>query len=65
MDQSAHEAHQQAADPHSGHKMSEVHENHDRHAGHSPVRGEVMKVNMEESCPRHLDTSFERRLDVI
>ena len=35
MDQSAHEAHQQAADPHSGHKMSEVHENHDRHAGHS------------------------------
>jgi Cu2+-exporting ATPase len=30
-----HEAHGQAADPHSGHKMSEVHENHDRHAGHS------------------------------
>ena len=35
MDQSTHKAHQQAADPHSGHKMSEVHENHDRHAGHS------------------------------
>jgi Cu2+-exporting ATPase len=35
MDQNTHEAHGQAADPHPGHKMSEVHENHDRHAGHS------------------------------
>jgi P-type Cu2+ transporter len=35
VDQSKHAAHQQAADPHSGHKMSGVRENHDRHAGHS------------------------------
>src|SRR5579871_6531533 len=35
MDQDIHEAHGQAADPHSGHKMSAVNENHDRHAGHS------------------------------
>src|SRR5258708_32676171 len=30
-----HEAQGQAADPHSGHTMSDVHENHNRHAGHS------------------------------
>jgi P-type Cu2+ transporter len=35
MDQVPHEAHGQAADPHAGHKMSEAHGNHDRHAGHS------------------------------
>ena len=35
MDQMTHEAHGQAVDPHSGHKMSEGKGNHDRHAGHS------------------------------
>jgi Cu2+-exporting ATPase len=25
----------EAADPHAGHKMSEAHASHDRHAGHS------------------------------
>ena len=35
MDQMTHEAHGQDADPHAGHKMSKVHGNHDRHAGHS------------------------------
>src|SRR5450759_4235717 len=35
MDQMTHEADGQAADPHAGHKMSKVHENHGRHAGHS------------------------------
>src|SRR5450759_2459671 len=35
MDQMTHEAHGQEADPHAGHKMSKVHGNHDRHAGHS------------------------------
>ena len=30
-----HEAHGQVADPHAGHKMSEGHASHDRHAGHS------------------------------
>jgi P-type Cu2+ transporter len=31
----AFEAHGKAADPHAGHKMSEAHASHDRHAGHS------------------------------
>jgi P-type Cu2+ transporter len=35
MDQMTHEAHGQEADPHAGHKISKVHGNHDRHAGHS------------------------------
>ena len=35
MDQMTHRAHGQAADPHAGHKMSEAHASHDRHAGHS------------------------------
>jgi Cu2+-exporting ATPase len=35
MDQMTHEAHGQAVDPHAGHKISETHGNHDRHAGHS------------------------------
>jgi Cu2+-exporting ATPase len=35
MDQMTHEAHEQAADPNAGHKMSKAHGNHDRHAGHS------------------------------
>ena len=35
MDQMTHETQGQAADPHTGHKMSNVHGNHDRHAGHS------------------------------
>ena len=30
-----HEGHAQAIDPHAGHKMSEAHGSHDRHAGHS------------------------------
>lgn len=35
MDQMTHESDGQATDPHAAHKMSKVHENHDRHAGHS------------------------------
>src|SRR6266487_3195376 len=35
MDHMTHEAHGQVADPHAGHKMSEGHASHDRHAGHS------------------------------
>src|ERR1700738_202474 len=35
MDHMAHQVHTQAVDPHAGHKMSEAHGNHDRHAGHS------------------------------
>jgi P-type Cu2+ transporter len=35
MDQMTHEVHAQEADPHAGHKMSESHASHDRHAGHS------------------------------
>lgn len=35
MDQMTHEACRNAADPHAGHKMSEAHASHDRHAGHS------------------------------
>ena len=35
MDQMTHSDHGQAADPHAGHKMSEAHGSHDRHAGHS------------------------------
>ena len=35
MDHTKHQAHGQAADPHAGHKMSEAHASHDRHAGHS------------------------------
>jgi P-type Cu2+ transporter len=35
MEQMAHEAHGQQADPHAGHRMSKAHGNHDRHAGHS------------------------------
>src|SRR5450631_93412 len=35
MDQMTHEAHELAADPHAGHKMSKAHGVHDRHAGHS------------------------------
>ena len=35
MDQMTHEACGNAADPHAGHKMSEAHASHDRHAGHS------------------------------
>ncbi|HTC74481.1 MAG TPA: heavy metal translocating P-type ATPase [Edaphobacter sp.] len=38
MDQTTHEAHAQAPDPHAGHNMSPVngnHENHNRHSGHS------------------------------
>ncbi len=35
MDQMTRETHGQRADPHAGHKMSKVHGNHDRHAGHS------------------------------
>src|SRR5438876_478489 len=30
-----HKDHVQASDPHAGHKMSDVHGSHDRHAGHS------------------------------
>ena len=35
MDHMTHQAHEQATDPHAGHKMSEVNASHDRHAGHS------------------------------
>jgi Cu2+-exporting ATPase len=35
MNQMTHEAHEQAADPHAGHKMSKARGSHDRHAGHS------------------------------
>src|SRR5256885_6734282 len=35
MDHSKHNDHGQASDPHAGHKMSETHGTHDRHAGHS------------------------------
>jgi P-type Cu2+ transporter len=35
MDQMTHQAHGQAADPHTGYKMSGPHASHDRHAGHS------------------------------
>jgi P-type Cu2+ transporter len=35
MDQMTHEAHELAADPHAGHKMSKARGSHDRHAGHS------------------------------
>src|SRR5712664_3092338 len=35
MDHMTHEAHGQVADPHAGHKISEAHASHDRHAGHS------------------------------
>jgi Cu2+-exporting ATPase len=35
MDHSTHTDRQQVSDPHVGHKMSEMHGSHDRHAGHS------------------------------
>src|SRR5581483_2598266 len=35
MDQMTHGPRGRAADPHAGHKMSEAHRSHDRHAGHS------------------------------
>jgi Cu2+-exporting ATPase len=35
MDHSKHDDHGQAPDPHAGHKMSDTHGSHDRHAGHS------------------------------
>jgi P-type Cu2+ transporter len=35
MDHSTHKDHVQASDPHAGHKMSDIHGSHDRHAGHS------------------------------
>jgi P-type Cu2+ transporter len=35
MDHSTHNDHEQASGPHAGHKMSEMHGSHDRHAGHS------------------------------
>src|SRR5438552_14288642 len=35
MDHSAHADHGRASDPHAGRKMSDLHEAHDRHAGHS------------------------------
>src|SRR6266699_3867140 len=35
MDHSAHADHGRASDPHAGHKMSDLHGAHDRHAGHS------------------------------
>jgi P-type Cu2+ transporter len=35
MDHITHSDHRQAPDPHSGHKMSDIHGSHDRHAGHS------------------------------
>src|SRR5712672_685601 len=35
MDHSTHKDHGPASDPHAGHKMSDLHEAHDRHAGHS------------------------------
>ena len=35
MDHMTHQAHGEVADPHAGHKISEAHASHDRHAGHS------------------------------
>src|SRR5712664_730734 len=35
MEHSTHSDHGQACDPHAGHKMSDIHGSHDRHAGHS------------------------------
>jgi Cu2+-exporting ATPase len=35
MEHMTHKDHGQASDPHAGHKMSDVHGRHDRHAGHS------------------------------
>src|SRR6266478_6350305 len=35
MDDMNHNDHEQASDPHAGHKMSDVHASNDRHAGHS------------------------------
>src|SRR5216683_3678268 len=35
MDHMTHNDHGQVPDPHSGHKMSNDHGSHDRHAGHS------------------------------
>src|SRR6266478_3679045 len=35
MNNMSHNVHEQASDPHAGHKMSAIHGNHDRHAGHS------------------------------
>jgi P-type Cu2+ transporter len=35
MDHMTHNDHGQMPDPHAGHKMSSMHGNHDRHAGHS------------------------------
>ena len=35
MDHMAHQHHQQGPEPHAGHKMSNVHGEHDRHSGHS------------------------------
>jgi P-type Cu2+ transporter len=35
MDNMSHNDHGSAADPHAGHKMSDMHGSHDRHAGHS------------------------------
>jgi P-type Cu2+ transporter len=35
MEHMTHKDHEQASDPHAGHKMSDVHGSHDRHAGHS------------------------------
>lgn len=35
MEHMTHEVHDSTAGPHAGHKMSEVHAAHDRHAGHS------------------------------
>src|ERR1700680_2096024 len=35
MDNMNHNDHGPASDPHAGHKMSDMHGSHDRHAGHS------------------------------
>jgi len=35
MGHMTHEVHEEAAEPHAGHKMSETHAGHDRHFGHS------------------------------
>jgi len=35
MDNMSHTGHGPAPDPHAGHKMSDMHGSHDRHAGHS------------------------------
>jgi Cu2+-exporting ATPase len=35
MDHMTHRDHRQTSDPHVGHKMSDIHGSHDRHAGHS------------------------------